>query len=124
MDVLALANKLPAMVFGAKSDDDFSDRLNYRYTVALLILFSIVLTTRQYGSEVTEINQLLLRRSFNVPFPFAFNFRLNLRSIGLKITGAMRDSNGTQTCTKVKRKWNVNVERTAEQHFINSSMID
>ena len=54
MDVLALATRIPNMVFGAKSDDDFSDRLNYRYTVALLILFSIILTTRQFGSEVIK----------------------------------------------------------------------
>lgn len=54
MDVLGLASRIPTMVFGAKSDDDFSDRLNYRYTVALLIFFSIILTTRQYGSEVIK----------------------------------------------------------------------
>lgn len=35
-----------------KADDDFSDRLNYRYTVALLILSALILSTRQYGSEV------------------------------------------------------------------------
>ena len=52
MDVLALANRLSTSIFGGKSDDDFSDRLNYRYTVGLLILFSIILTTRQFGSEV------------------------------------------------------------------------
>ena len=54
MDVLTLANRLSTNIFGSKSDDDFSDRLNYRYTVALLILFSIILTTRQYGSEVIK----------------------------------------------------------------------
>jgi hypothetical protein len=53
MDVLSLS-KLSSSVFGVKSDDDFSDRLNYRYTVGLLILFSIILTTRQYGSEVIK----------------------------------------------------------------------
>jgi hypothetical protein len=61
MDVVTLATKLPNMVFGAKSDDDFSDRLNYRYTVAILVLFSIILTTRQYGSDaVIEINFIML----------------------------------------------------------------
>lgn len=54
MDILGLATRIPTMIFGAKSDDDFSDRLNYRYTVALLVLFSIILTTRQYGSEVIK----------------------------------------------------------------------
>ncbi len=52
MDILGLASRIPTMIFGGNSDDDFSDRLNYRYTVALLIFFSIILTTRQYGSEV------------------------------------------------------------------------
>ena len=54
MDVVGLASKVPSMIFGTKSDDDFSDRLNYRYTVALLIAFSFILTTRQYGSEVIK----------------------------------------------------------------------
>jgi len=57
MDVLTLANRLSTNIFGSKSDDDFSDRLNYRYTVAILILFSIILNARQYGSsEVNFIN--------------------------------------------------------------------
>ncbi len=37
MDVVGLASKIPSMIFGAKSDDDFSDRLNYRYTVIFKI---------------------------------------------------------------------------------------
>ena len=52
MDVIALANRIPSMIFGSNSDDDFSDRLNYRYTVALLLLFAVIITTRQFGSEV------------------------------------------------------------------------
>ena len=52
MDALNLAKHFSATIFGTKSDDDFSDRLNHRYTVALLILLSIVTTTRQFGSEV------------------------------------------------------------------------
>ena len=50
MDVLGLVNRASGVIFGANSDDDFSDRLNYRYTVALLILFTVVLTTGQYSS--------------------------------------------------------------------------
>ena len=52
MDVLGLTTKLPILLFGSNSDDDFSDRLNYRYTVALLLLFAVILTTRQYASDV------------------------------------------------------------------------
>ncbi len=55
MDVVALASRIPNIIFGSKSDDDFSDRLNYRYTVAILILFSIIITTRQFGSEVCDV---------------------------------------------------------------------
>lgn len=56
MDVISLASRLQSSVFGSKSDDDFSDRLNYRYTVAVLLLFTIIVTTRQYGSEVSLFN--------------------------------------------------------------------
>lgn len=54
MDVLSLASRLQTTIFGSRSDDDFSDRLNYRYTVGLLLLGSIIITTRQYGSEVIK----------------------------------------------------------------------
>ena len=52
MDILKISSRLNQNVFGEKTDDDFSDRLNYRYTVALLVFFSVILTTRQYSSEV------------------------------------------------------------------------
>jgi|LakMenEpi03Aug12_release.lakeMendotaPanAssembly.Ray.scaffolds.fasta_scaffold6514009_1 hypothetical protein len=55
MDVIALANRIPTMIFGSKSDDDLSDRVNYRYTVALLLLFAVIITTRQFGSEVNLV---------------------------------------------------------------------
>ena len=48
MDVLTLVNRLSSSIFGGKSDDDFSDRLNYRYTVGLLILFSIILSKSSF----------------------------------------------------------------------------
>ena len=54
MDILKLTSGLSNDVFGAKSDYDFSDRLNYSYTVALLMFFTLILTTRQYSSEVTQ----------------------------------------------------------------------
>jgi hypothetical protein len=52
MDTLAIASS----IFNNHYDDDFSDRLNYIYTVALLTGFSILLTTRSYGSEVTNLS--------------------------------------------------------------------
>lgn len=53
MDVIGLSSRLKTSVLEKKSDDDFSDRLNYRFTVSLLIFGSIVITTRQYTSEVS-----------------------------------------------------------------------
>ena len=74
MDVLTLVNRLSSSIFGGKSDDDFSDRLNYRYTVGLLILFSIILTTRQYGSEVIY---------YWDPTHFTNNYEQNISQISL-----------------------------------------
>ena len=54
MDVLFIASRVPQVLVSGKNDDDFSDRLNYRYTVALLLLFSVVVVTKQYGSAVTR----------------------------------------------------------------------
>ncbi len=53
MDIIKLASKIKSM-YTKNTNDDFSNRLNYRYTVGILILFSIILTTRQYGSEVIK----------------------------------------------------------------------
>jgi hypothetical protein len=53
VDIIKLASKIKSM-YTKNTNDDFSDRLNYRYTVGILILFSIILTTRQYGSEVIK----------------------------------------------------------------------
>jgi hypothetical protein len=54
MDVFFIASRVPQVLISTKNDDDFSDRLNYRYTVALLLLFSVVVVTRQYGSAVSR----------------------------------------------------------------------
>ena len=50
MDMFTLLSAKSLVV--EKSDDSFSDRLNYRYTVGLLLLGAVILTTKQYGSEV------------------------------------------------------------------------
>ena len=53
MDILKLL-ALPSLIFTTPSDDDISDRLNYMYTVVLLLVFAIILTTRSYGQEVNK----------------------------------------------------------------------
>jgi hypothetical protein len=52
-DLIELTDRLPSWVFSPKTDDDFTDRLNYRYTVGMLILFSMIILTRQYGSDAS-----------------------------------------------------------------------
>ena len=61
MDIFRLTSLVNSEVLNVKSDDDFSDRLNYRYTVAILIFFSLILTTRQsLGSEVNFLQYILV----------------------------------------------------------------
>ena len=35
----------------SRNDDDFSDRLNHRYTVALMVIFAVVVSTKQYVGD-------------------------------------------------------------------------
>ena len=35
----------------SRNDDDFSDRPNHRYTVALMVIFAIVVSTKQYVGD-------------------------------------------------------------------------
>jgi hypothetical protein len=63
MDIFRLTSLVNSEVLNVKSDDDFSDRLNYRYTVAILIFFSLILTTRQsLGSEVNFLFEFINSR--------------------------------------------------------------
>lgn len=51
MDILSLAGGFYTHFFAAKTDDDFSDRLNYRYTLALLMAGAAFVGIVQYSSE-------------------------------------------------------------------------
>jgi hypothetical protein len=51
MDVLAMSRRVPLLGFfgGTASDDDFADRLNYKYTVAILVVFAFIVTNKHFG---------------------------------------------------------------------------
>jgi len=51
MNILELASSGVAPFLSFSADDEFADRLNYRYTVALLLFLTIILSTKQYSSE-------------------------------------------------------------------------
>lgn len=47
----ALVTAAGKMVTALRSDDDFADRLNFRYTTAMLVTFSILITSKQYVGQ-------------------------------------------------------------------------
>ena len=52
MDLLNAFYRLPSISYlGVRRDDNFADRLNYKYTVAILIFFSIVIASKQFSSD-------------------------------------------------------------------------
>ncbi|CAF3749702.1 unnamed protein product [Rotaria socialis] len=51
MDLLGLIRRLPEIVVYNKFDDDLCDRLNYSHTVAILIVFAIIVTNRQFSEN-------------------------------------------------------------------------
>ncbi|CAF0804780.1 unnamed protein product [Brachionus calyciflorus] len=52
MDILSVVTRFPILVFGVeRHDDDFADRINYKYTVAVLVIFAIIVTNRQFGTK-------------------------------------------------------------------------
>ena len=52
MDIIGIVTRLPSLVFGAsRCDDSFADRLSYKYTVLMLVLFAIIVTNKQFGTK-------------------------------------------------------------------------
>ena len=47
-----MVTRLPTLIFGAsRCDDSFADRLSYKYTVLMLVLFAIIVTNKQFGTK-------------------------------------------------------------------------
>jgi Innexin len=52
MDIVGMVTRLPTLIFGAsRCDDSFADRLSYKYTVLMLVLFAIIVTNKQFGTK-------------------------------------------------------------------------
>lgn len=57
MDMLHMS-RMPFLSFfgSAASDDDFADRLNYKYTVAILVVFAFVVTNKHFShNQVSKL---------------------------------------------------------------------
>ena len=52
MDLFATVSRLPFSVLGPhRSDTCTIDRLNYKYTVIILVIFSIIVSNKQFSSD-------------------------------------------------------------------------
>lgn len=52
MDLFTTVARLPYSILGQhRNDTNIVDRLNYKYTVILFVIFSIVVSNKQFGSE-------------------------------------------------------------------------
>ena len=62
MDLFATVSRLPFSVLGPhRSDTCTVDRLNYKYTVGLLVFFSIVIASKQFSNDQIQwCNRYLL----------------------------------------------------------------
>lgn len=81
-----MVTRLPTLIFGAsRCDDSFADRLSYKYTVLMLVLFAIVVTNKQFGtkhiqckSNKPSTKKIKLFFSGWVPAQFTKNYEVNV----------------------------------------------
>ncbi|CAF0822489.1 unnamed protein product [Rotaria sordida] len=52
MDFHSLMGQASSMILGKRNDDSTSDRLNYRYTVGILVVFAIINMNRLYTDQI------------------------------------------------------------------------
>jgi hypothetical protein len=64
MDILGLIRRLPEIVAYDKFDDDFFDRLNYSHTVAILTVFAIIVTNRQFSENQIKCWVCIIKNLF------------------------------------------------------------
>jgi len=89
MDIIGMVTRLPTLVFGAsRCDDSFADRLSYKYTVLVLVLFAIIVTNKQFGTKHIQCKQekfsyinLFLIIIGWVPAQFTKNYEVNIDKI-------------------------------------------
>ncbi len=76
MDIHSLMGRASTMMSGKRNDDSMSDRLNYRYTVAILVIFAIINMNRLYTDQIKcWVNNLYLIKNICYSFiNFFFNY--------------------------------------------------
>ena len=52
MDFQSLMGRAAIVLSGKRNDDGMSERLNYQYTVGILVLFAIINMNRLYTDEI------------------------------------------------------------------------
>jgi hypothetical protein len=52
MDFHSLMGRASTMMSGKRNDDGMADRLNYRYTVGILVVFAIINMNRLYTDQI------------------------------------------------------------------------
>ena len=64
MDIFSMSRRMPLLgFFGSNaSDDDFADRLNYKYTVAILIIFAFIVTNKHFGHNQVRFYSFFIKQ--------------------------------------------------------------